>query len=191
MTIFVISDTHFGHANILTFKNLDFSHICNHGILGWECGLCADEGVVVPKKLIRPGFSSVEEMDEHMVERWNAVVKPSDHVYHLGDVAMKRPDLKIVKRLNGHKRLVFGNHDIYDHKNYTEVGFEKVMGSRVLEGWLMTHIPVHPESLGRFRGNVHGHIHERPSPSGSYINVSVERINYTPLALEELRLTGV
>lgn len=162
-TVFVISDTHFGHANILTFRKADGERI-------------------------RPQFSCVEEMDEFMVDRWNATVRPQDHVYHLGDVAMKKPGLAMVRRLTGHKRLVPGNHDIFDVKDYLACGFQKICGMRVLDNWLMTHIPIHPESLGRFKGNVHGHIHERAAYPGAYINVSVEAVNYTPVALEALRV---
>jgi calcineurin-like phosphoesterase family protein len=42
-------------------------------------------------------------------------------------------------------------------------------------------------SMGRALGNAHGHIHEKPSPPGPYLNVSVESINYTPISLEEAR----
>lgn len=160
-TVFVISDTHFGHVNILAFCGLDGQRI-------------------------RPQFASVEEMNEHIVDRWNATVRPQDHVYHLGDVAMRKDQLGIVKRLNGHKRLVLGNHDIFEAKDYLAAGFSKVFGARVLDGWLMTHFPVHLASRGRFRGNVHGHIHERPAPVGGYVNVSVEAVGYTPVALEAL-----
>ena len=127
MNIFVTSDTHFGHANIIGY-----------------CG--------------RP-FGSVSEMDEELVSRWNSVVKAQDHVYHLGDVTMRKADLSIVRRLNGHKRLVFGNHDIFDYKDYVAAGFQKLMGMRVLSGLLLSHVPVHPGSMGRFAANVHGHIH--------------------------------
>ena len=177
MTIFLVSDTHFRHTNILGFKRLDGS-------------------------LLRPGFSCVEEMDEHMVERWNSVVSPPDHVYHLGDVTMLRgneancrPAARLLSRLNGHKRLVMGNHDHCKVQWYSQF-FEKIKGQNMLDGYLMTHYPVHPGSLGRARANVHGHIHEKhvmhPADSLSYtrdpryINVSVEVINYTPVALETL-----
>ncbi len=164
--IFVISDTHFGHANMLTFKTL-------------------------AGEFVRPGFACVEEMDEHIVDRWNSTVRVQDHVYHLGDVAMRREHLGIVKRLNGHKRLIPGNHDIFDVKDYLACGFQKVFGMRVLDNWIMTHIPIHPESLARFKGNVHGHIHERSCFPGRYINVSVEAVGYTPVSLEALRLSSI
>lgn len=160
--LFLISDTHFSHAACLKFTLSDG---------------------VTPLR----AFKSVEEMDETMVERWNKVVKPQDHVYHLGDVAMKREQLKIVRKLNGHKRLIFGNHDIFEAKEYLNVGFEKVMGMRVLDGYIMTHIPIHPCSLGRFSRNIHGHLHATQSPGEPYISVCVEQINYTPISFEELK----
>jgi calcineurin-like phosphoesterase family protein len=155
-----VSDTHFGHANILKFHN-------SHGVY------------------VRPGFKDVHEMDEHMIERWNAVVRPQDHVYHLGDVAMVANALPLCKRLHGHKRLVRGNHDIFRTRLYLAAGFSEIYGMRVLNNTMLTHAPIHPDSLGRFRGNLHGHIHEKPSPAGPYYNVSVERINYTPITLED------
>jgi len=85
---FIISDTHFSHENILTFNRED-------------------------GQKVRPGFSSFEEMDEYIVNKWNSVVKPQDKVYHLGDVVMKKRYIDVVKRLNGRKRLIMGNHDIF------------------------------------------------------------------------------
>ncbi len=100
MTIWLISDTHFGHENIIGY-----------------CG--------------RP-FANAAEMDEAMVERWNAAVKPSDKVYHLGDVTMKKQGLAVVRSLHGRKRLIRGNHDIFDTKDYLAAGFQEILGVRVL-----------------------------------------------------------
>lgn len=160
--IWFISDTHFGHANILTFEN--------------------DAG-----ELLRPGFESIEAHDTEIVDRWNMVVKPQDHVYHLGDVAMHKEALATVKRCAGHKRLIFGNHDIYDVKYYREVGFEKFFGTRRLDNIIFSHYPIHPRSIGKADLNAHGHTHNNWSPSGSYLNLSVEMINYTPVPLYRLR----
>lgn len=58
-------------------------------------------------------FSSVDEMNEGLIERWNAVVKPNDTVWTLGDVVFS--DINniegIIKRLNGNLHIVLGNHD--------------------------------------------------------------------------------
>lgn len=152
MTIWLISDTHFGHENIIRY-----------------CG--------------RP-FANAADMDEAIVERWNAVVQPSDHVYHLGDVCMRKPSLAIVGRLNGKKRLIRGNHDILDTKDYLKAGFQEIHGVRVLDGVLFSHFPVHPGSLGRFAANAHGHIHQQPAPEGRYLNLCVEWTDYRPVPLE-------
>lgn len=52
-------------------------------------------------------------MDEAIIANWNAVVGIDDIVYHLGDVALGTiaESLPKVKRLNGYKICVLGNHD--------------------------------------------------------------------------------
>lgn len=132
----VISDTHFSHRN------------------SWEKFKRADGSPLRP-------FASNEEMDETMIERWNAVVKPQDHVYHLGDVVIAKRALQLVKRLNGHIRLIRGNHDIFKDHEYREVGIEQIHGVRVfVDKFILSHIPLHPDSVtDRFRVNVHGHLH--------------------------------
>lgn len=53
------------------------------------------------------------EMNAMMIERWNAVVKPGDTVFHLGDFAMgiRAENLPIARHLNGTILLMPGNHD--------------------------------------------------------------------------------
>lgn len=172
--IWVISDTHFNHFNILKFVDSKTG------------------------KRIRPEFNSVSHMNEHMIECWNRVVKPGDKVYHLGDVFMgsKEDFAKLWPRLNGSKRLIVGNHD--DIKFLSSGGFfAKVQMWRAFKefGLLLTHVPIHDSGL--YRGapssgqkvlNVHGHIHQNASPPGPYKNVSVEAIKYTPINIEDLRI---
>lgn len=160
--IFVISDTHFGHANILNFKNADGSPV-------------------------RGQFKDVDHMNEHMIDCWNSVVRTQDKVYHLGDVTMfKQLDGRILRRLPGHKRLVRGNHDVAPIKQYLQ-WFDEVYASRVLDHMILTHIPIHPNSLGRFKANIHGHIHGQPAFGPQYFNASVEAIDYTPVSLEDIK----
>ena len=172
--IWLISDTHFGHGNILTFR---------------------DGGADGP--LIRGSrFSSVEEMDEVMIENWNKTIKPGDKVYHLGDVFMGPKDefIKKWKRLNGQKRLILGNHDDAKFFAKNELVAQILVWRMFPEhGLLLTHVPVHESTLyeGRFKGkdsiNVHGHIHQNPAPSPKHRVVCVEHIDYTPIHIEEVR----
>ncbi len=58
-------------------------------------------------------YKDVEEMNEALIRNFNAVVRPEDTVYHLGDFGFSHVDkLKyILSRLNGNKVLIYGNHD--------------------------------------------------------------------------------
>jgi calcineurin-like phosphoesterase family protein len=158
--IWFTSDTHFGHANFLKFMN--------------------DAG-----ERIRP-FASVEEMDEHMVERWNARVRPGDKVYHLGDVCFG--DAAILARLNGSKRLILGNHDnIKDATLYA--AFKKIQLWRFFkdDGFVCTHIPLALGDLRKATFNVHGHIHDKPAPTPQHLCICVEQTDYTPVHMDEIR----
>jgi calcineurin-like phosphoesterase family protein len=142
-------------------------------------------------------FADTQEMDEHMIDNWNRVVKPGDSVYHLGDVVFGNDKprwlAENMPRLAGRKRLVFGNHD--EPKYFVGAGhFSKTMLWRVFKeyGLLLTHVPVHPSTLSekRFEGgrmvNVHGHIHTRPSPDGAFFCACVEQIGFTPIHIEDI-----
>lgn len=168
-----ISDTHFGHQNILEYE-----------------------------KEARP-FSSLEEMNEVMIDRWNKVVKDKDIVFHLGDFAFGRSNISIASRLKGKKRLVMGNHDTYPVTEYLPY-FDRVFGMIHYKQCVLSHIPVHVDSLGsRWMLNIHGHLHskvvmsneiiapdkEYPMnwcmiPDKNYFNVSCEQNNLTPIHLD-------
>lgn len=160
---FFISDTHFGHEKCWSaFKQPDG---------------------VTP---LRP-FCSTEDMDETMVKNWNDVVRPCDKVYHLGDAVIARRNLEIFARLNGKKRLIRGNHDIFSTKDYMKY-FDEIYGVRVLDGMILSHIPLSEGSItARYRTNVHGHLHANDIPNPMYFNVSVEQINFTPIELPDLK----
>lgn len=170
MRIWVTSDTHFCHANILTFTRTD-------------------------GRPLRP-FAHVREMDECLIANWNDVVQPADHVYHLGDVTMLRGAARqqvepILSRLHGHKRLLLGNHDLNEVEWYAR-WFKKIMSYRVFDHTLLSHIPIHAESMGRFRGNLHGHTHANlvmaspHHPDPRYVNACVEQTHYAPVLLDAL-----
>jgi calcineurin-like phosphoesterase family protein len=163
--VFLVSDTHFGHKGV--------------------CHFTRNDGVTK----LRP-FDTPEEMDEFMVEAWNKKVKPNDKVYHLGDVVINRRSLAIMDRLNGDKILIRGNHDIFKDQDYTPY-FRSLRGYHVMNGMILSHIPIHEESLGRFGVNIHGHLHaNRVMKDGvvdvRYHNVCVETTDFAPILFEDV-----
>ena len=171
--VFLVSDTHFGHAGVCRFTHPDDASV-----------------------KLRP-WDDPNEMDEEMIRRWNDRVRPTDKVYHLGDVVINRKALKTLHRLNGDKVLIRGNHDIFPDVEYREY-FRELRAYHVMNGMILSHIPIHPESLGRFGVNIHGHLHAsrvKMEPVGKYgipvIDpryhcVCVEQTDFTPILFEDV-----
>lgn len=167
--IYFISDTHWQHSNILKFTD--------------------ENGV-----RLRPEFSSAKEMDEYMIEMWNQKVKPGDKIWHLGDVYFGQFETyrdNIHKKLNGHKRMLLGNHD-NDSRLFGL--FDKVQVIRRFDEYdfICSHIPMHKFSCYNHRKdltmvNVHGHVHVNDVPDVGYVNISVEKTGYAPIHLDEVR----
>jgi len=161
---FLVSDTHFGHAGVTKFLREDGTKL-------------------------RP-WDTPEEMDEFMVKAWNERVRPNDKVYHLGDVVINRRALKTLARLNGDKVLIRGNHDIFRDTEYREY-FRELRAYHVMNGMILSHIPIHSDSLGRFGTNIHGHLHaNRVMKDGAvdvrYHCVCVEQTDFAPVLFEDV-----
>lgn len=159
--IFIISDTHFGHENILRFRDS------------------------ASNELIR-NFSDVHDMNEHMVERWNKTINDDDIVYHLGDVYFGKGH-EVLGRLKGRKRLILGNHDNAKDQNLQKY-FQKISMWRMFPEYncLLTHVPIHESGLYKVQYNLHGHIHQNASPTERHINCSVEVQDYMPKLITTL-----
>lgn len=129
------SDPHFGHKNIIGF--------CN-----------------------RP-YVDVRQMNDDLIFKYNSCVQPEDTSYCLGDFAFLPDNQKreIIKRLNGYKILILGNHDI-DHRReesiwaainrYEAIGFDAVFSEDQFEycGYRLRHHPGHDG-----RPTICGHVH--------------------------------
>jgi len=154
-------------------------------------------------------FDSVEEMDEAMIEKWNAVVGKNDIVYHLGDVGMGSDThtLNCVSRLRGQKRLVSGNHDPVHPQHRKSAGrqrtwmrfFESIspfdqvkIGKHEV---MLSHFPYigdHTEGErfrqyrlrdeGRFL--LHGHVHDAWLMKDRQLNVGVDMNDFEPAPLD-------
>jgi calcineurin-like phosphoesterase family protein len=152
-SVFLVSDTHFGHTGV--------------------CRFTRNDGVTK----LRP-WDSAEEMDEAMVKAWNERVKPTDKVYHLGDVVIARKSLKIMERLNGDKVLIRGNHDIYKDEDYSKY-FRSIRAYHVMNGMILSHIPLHSDSMGRFGTNIHGHTHANRVKKARGVDVRTGEVLYS------------
>lgn len=164
--IFMISDEHYYHHNILLFREHDIK--------------------------LRP-FRTTDEMHRHLKRRNNEVVAPEDTVYHLGDFAYG-PGAKswqqiqaLLQGLNGQHHLILGNHCHLKPFDYVEAGFRSVHTSLVLEDFLLIHDP----AIAGVRKDlkiIHGHLHGaclRLAPNT--FNVSVEMHDYYPVSLERIK----
>jgi len=158
---FVVADTHFGHRNIITFNDKD-------------------------NEPIRP-FSTIEEHDKTLINNWNNTIGKKDTVYHLGDVVINRKALQTLSELNGRKILIKGNHDIFKLKEYI-LYFEDIRAYKIFpeQKIILSHIPIHPDSLKRWNLNIHGHLHQNQIKDKKYLCVSVEQTNYKPLNIQSI-----
>ncbi len=159
----------------------------------------------------RRPFSSVEDMNEGLIARWNDVVDDDDVVYVLGDVALGKikESLPLVARLKGHKIQIPGNHDRNfrgHHKNpagkdqmYLDAGFERIIptiGFTYVGGKhvKMCHFPyegdshdadrfddMRPIQLHNSEWLLHGHVHDKWQINGHQINVGVDVWDFFPV----------
>lgn len=130
-------------------------------------------------------FKDVFEMNKALIDNWNARVKPTDHVFHLGDFGFtKIGEIKnILLSLNGKKHLILGNHDeeiekysddllnghfVEEIVNYKEICVDNTI-------IVMFHYPMQEWNKGH-RGSfaLHGHCHGNVKPLGKQVDVGVD-----------------
>lgn len=155
--IFVTSDTHFHHGNIIKYCNRPFA-----------------DSFEMDETLIQNWNSVVKQGDK--VYHLGDVYMPK----------YKDEGSMLFQRLNGTKVLILGNHDKGKDQLLLRY-FSRIYMWRFLKefGLLLSHVPVHPSSISeKLKWNVHGHIHNKESPEGRYKNACVEVNNYTPQPIE-------
>lgn len=171
MSIFFTSDTHFFHQRIIEY--------CN-----------------------RP-FKDADEMNNVMIDNWNSVIKPTDHIYHIGDFGFAHEDklYNILKKLNGVKHLIYGNHDkIIRKSTLLRSKFESLNELKELsvqhhsfpEGKqkiVLCHYPLLSWNKAYYGSiNLFGHEHGKFKNihTNQQVDVGVDSWNYTPISLNEL-----
>jgi calcineurin-like phosphoesterase family protein len=134
-------------------------------------------------------FSSVDEMDGTITERWNAVIKAEDDVWHLGDFARTANiSARVFPLLNGRKHLIVGNNDPpavltlswISVQSYAEI---KVYGVPLV----LCHYPFRTwNGMGKGAINLHGHSHGRLRPMKRQFDVGVDAREFRPVTLAAL-----
>lgn len=159
-------------------------------------------------KLCNRPFSSIEEMNEKLIENWNKKVHKNDTVYILGDMFYCKKNESIdygivLDRLKGNKVLIVGNHDESWLTNELKNKFTIV--SPLLNTYLnqkpvtLCHYPLlewkgsHKIGSKKLGFQIFGHIHNKVKPEYEFLfsrdnclNAGVDINNFEPVTFEEL-----
>lgn len=160
MAVYMIADTHFGHANIIKYRP-QFSCIEEH------------DHQIETNILRRCGKR------DSLYILGDAFVGPSSF-----------EQLREISRRVEHLHVILGNHCDERKGSPTLSDLLKVCKSvhamrRYKHSWL-THAPLHPREL-RGKINVHGHCHSSIVPDDRYFCVSCENVDYWPINFEDIR----
>lgn len=160
MKTFIISDTHFGHENIIKYCNRPFAN--------------REE---MDKELIKR-WNSVVGKDDIVYHLGDFAMGSKDYI------------TDIVRRLNGRIRLITGNHDNYPVKFYYECGFDRVYDRPIIvdDYFILSHHP--RTYGADFYGYFYGHVHDDEiykDVTSNSMCVCVERIDYKPIDFEEAK----
>lgn len=158
-------------------------------------------------------FSTIEEMDETIINNWNKKIHKNDTIYILGDMIWEDADpTKYLSQLEGKKILIIGNHDIKwlnkgDYSSY----FEKIVYMDLIPAGIspnghtitLCHYPMLEWQGSRKIGSrkegyhIYGHIHARVSKeyqslyqNNNAYNAGVDINNFTPVTIEELKINN-
>ena len=155
-------------------------------------------------------FSSIEEMNDTIINNWNSVVKENDIVFHLGDFCFCGSDKfkELIEKLNGKIYLILGNHDLKTIKQWHATKFEgvyqqmsiKIDGRKIY----LNHFPFlcYAGTYYRYEDviwQLFGHVHSSDKNKNGLDNqrlsmlfptqydVGVDNNNYTPVSFEEVK----
>ena len=161
--IWLISDTHFGHTNVIKYCNRPFES--------------SDE---MDKTIIENWNNTIKKYDK--------VFLLGDVSFHT-----KERTKEIIQSLNGYKVLIKGNHDKRSNDFWLDCGFKEVGKYPIIlnvndRDLILSHQPI---SVSVDKGdffNYHGHVHNMINDyevvyPNRYKCVSVENISYKPFRL--------
>lgn len=143
-------------------------------------------------KMANRPFSSVDEMNETLIDNFNSVVKQGDKVYCLGDFSFgdKEETESIYRKLNKcQHHLILGNHD---GDNVSKLSWNWVKPYYELKEdshkFILFHYPIQSWN-GAFRNSYHAHGHSHghvKSDNIKRIDVGVDCCYFKPINLDEI-----
>lgn len=164
--VWVWSDLHLGHANIIGYCDRPFRDVGH-----------------MDNALLDHWARTVD---------WSA---EDDAIVVCGDIAMKRgmteANFDRIRAMPGRKVLVPGNHDFSGAGGLRVEGFDEACAMLLVEGepsLVFTHVPIQEVHLPDGWVNIHGHLHHDPPTDTRHINVSVEQLDYRPVLLSRIRI---
>lgn len=146
-------------------------------------------------------FQSVEEMNQTLIQNWNAKVSDNDDIYILGDFTLKGPSLanELLRQLHGRKFLLRGNHDRFvDRQSFRKDVFLWVRDYFELSWQGYYFILCHYQILSwnwMHRGSFHLHGHQHNKMEYNVANraagvrrldVGVDAFGMAPVSIEEI-----
>lgn len=139
-------------------------------------------------------FETIEEMNEIILVNWNRTVQPNDEIYILGDFSFgnSKQKLDVLKRLNGKKYLINGNHDNLnkEHKSYFEWVKDYFKLKYQGKTFILCHYPIYSWDKKEYGSiHLHGHTHDNSHDDFKHpnkINVGVDVNNFKPLSIDEI-----
>lgn len=161
--IWFTADPHHGHANIIEY--------CN-----------------------RP-FRDFVEMDTQIIRRYNSVVDKEDVCYFVGDFSLRSAVHRhyyedLLRRYNGTKILIAGNHDPCKLHTYVDMGFRSVHSSLEMEIEGVKMVLAHDPAISVIDRSILficGHIHDLFVTEKNVINVGVDVWNYYPVSWDQIK----
>ena len=137
-------------------------------------------------------FNSVEHMNNSILKRWNETIAPEDTVYVVGDFALgsKTKAGDWLKKANGKKILIIGNHDQHPRAmkamGFDEVHYHLEVKTDSGERWLLSHFPLPLDLVKSYDRLIHGHHHSGPRSTGKRVNVCVDLWDFMPVSETEV-----
>ncbi len=148
-------------------------------------------------------FDSIEEHDEELVRRWNALVGDKDDIYHLGDFCFTRAGKSAdyyLKKLKGRIHIIWGNHDketrrLYRHLFASHADYREIY---IDAKWLLdeppqktkvvlSHYPMRAwNACGHGSFHLWGHEHGNMEPWGLSFDAGVDCHSYRPISVDEV-----